>query len=68
MTGPERSSASAAAPMDLPTAAAYAGVAIAELARAIHRREIPCQVAAGGALYVERAALEAWAEHGATGR
>ena len=46
--------------MDLPTAAAYAGVAIAELARAIHRRGLACGVGPGGALLVDRAALEAW--------
>jgi hypothetical protein len=68
MTGPERSSAPvAAAPMDLPTAAAYTGVAIAVLARAIHRREIPFHVAAGGALYVDRTALESWAADCSTG-
>jgi hypothetical protein len=65
---PERSSASVvAAAMDLPTAAAYAGVAIAVLARAIHRREVPFWAAAGGTLYVERAALETWAEQRASG-
>jgi hypothetical protein len=68
MTGPESSSAPVSAvPMDLPTAAAYAGVVIAVLARAIHRREIPFHVA-GGALYVDRIALESWAQHRALGR
>lgn len=68
MTGEDAPSVSvAAAPMDLPTAAAYAGVPIAELARAIHRRELPCRVAGGGTLHVDRAALESWAEHRANG-
>lgn len=47
--------------MDLPTAAAYVGVPIAVLARAIHRRELPCRVSSGGLLMVERTALESWA-------
>jgi high-affinity K+ transport system ATPase subunit B len=50
--------------MDLPTAAAYAGVAIAVLARAVHRRELAACVAAGGQLLLERGALETWAERG----
>jgi hypothetical protein len=51
--------------MDLPTAAAYAGVPIAVLARAIHTRDIPCTVAPGGCLHLERAALERWVEQSA---
>ena len=50
----------AAGQMDLPTAAAYAGVGIPELARAIHQRLLACRVGPGGGLLVDRAALEEW--------
>ncbi|MDQ1627414.1 MAG: hypothetical protein QOI54_1158 [Actinomycetota bacterium] len=51
--------------LDLPTAAAYAGVAIPVLARAIHRRDLEARHSTGcqgRTLVLDRAVVEMWAE------